>query len=121
MIDTRTDCPMVSRPSRVVDQNADRQVAGLRVGHPADEGDLPGHLLFFLGRGVRRRVAGIAVPDACGHPDVHRRCRPGRQPDRREDLPGIDDLADRVPIAIVWPGWQCRLSSTPSIGARMVW
>ena len=96
MIDTRTDCPMVSRPCGVVDQDADRQVARLRVGHPADERDLAGHLLFLLGRGVGRRVAGVAVADAGGLPDAHRRGRPGRQPDRREDLPGIDHLADRA-------------------------
>ena len=79
----------------VVDQNADRQVARLRVGHAAHERDLSRHLLFFLGRGVGRRVAGIAVADARRHPDAHRRSRSGRQPDGREDLPGIDDLADR--------------------------
>ena len=26
-----------------------------------------------------------------------------------------------LPMAIVWPGWQVRLSSTPSIGERIVW
>ena len=65
-------------------------------------------------------VAGIAVPDARGHPDVHGRCRPRRQPDRREDLPGIDDLADRSADGDRLAGMAWRLSSTPSIGERMV-
>ena len=82
-------------PCRVVDQNADRQVARLRISHAADERDLSRHFFFLLGRGVGPWVAGIAAADGRGHPNVHGCRHAGRQPDRRENLSRIDNLSDR--------------------------
>ena len=73
VIDTRIDSPEGEPPLRVVHQDADRQVAGLRVGHPAHERDLAGQPLLLGGRGVRRSAAGVRGPDPGGLPDVHRR------------------------------------------------
>ena len=91
-------------PVRVVDQNADGQVAGLRVGHAADERDLSRHLLFFLGRGVGRRVAGIAGADGAAIPmRTDAADRGGSQMDAKTCRESTTSPIG-VPTAIVWPG-----------------
>ncbi len=109
-------------PVRVVDQDADRQVAGLRVGHAADERrpcppsrclPRPSRRAPRRGRHRGRSVAGIPMRTDSAD-------RGGSQIDAKTCRVSTTSPIG-VPIAIVWPGWQCRLSSTPSIGARIVW
>ena len=116
MIDTRTDCPIVSRPSGLSTRT--------RIGR-----------LPVCGSATRPTNATLpAMP--CSPPveesGTGARASPGKM---RAACPRRTDWADRggsqtdaktcresttspigLPMAIVWPGWQCRLSSTPSIG-----
>ena len=105
----------------IIHQDADRQVAGLRVGHPAHERDLAGHPLFLRGRGIRRGSRASAGRTRAACPTrTDEADRVGSQTDAKTCRVSTTSPIG-LPMAIVWPGWQVRLSSTPSIGARIVW
>ena len=107
---------------RVIDQDPDREVSGLRVGDPTDEVDLarraPGRLRPPSRPSIAARESAVLTRAVC----------PTRTAEADRDGSQTEAKTCRVsttspigvPMAIVWPGWQVRLSSTPSIGERIV-